>query len=590
MIRVPILCRGLLVFVIALGSTCLFAQLHDNSWVVGYANTLTPNDEFGHAKITFSNGFPEIQEYHTDIYSFWHTNATMSDADGRWIFSFNGIDVENADFERMENGLQLNETNANDYGLRQGALCLPWPGDADRYALVYQERSLSVSPLFFYGATVEFAEIDMRLDQGLGAVTTKRQELKRDSLQLGKLSALRHGNGRDWWVHINRYNSARFYRYLFDPVGFTLIDSFDVDFPLETMNAVGQRCFSTDGRYFAEYNTTGPDTGYFLDLFEVDRCSGLFYNQQQIKIGEGELFVASGCAFSPNSRFVYVSMQQYILQYDLWAPDVAVSRDTVAVYDGFADPFATPFNMAQLASDGKIYLSTGNATPYLHIIHQPDLPGDSCSVEQRGIKLPVNMFMGLPTFPHYRLGPQDGSPCDTLGLDNMPRAAYRWASDTLHEREVAFHDLSYYEPATWTWDFGDGATSTVRHPTHIYAADGYYQVCLTVSNVNGSHTKCREVNIGLPVGTAEAHALLGSIEVYPNPTYGQLTVALERPLTTVATFELHDALGRCVHREQLAPGYHQQTITLPALSAGLYYYALRQRGRVLYSGPLSVQE
>ena len=327
---------------------------------------------------------------------------------------------------------------------------------------------------------------------------------------------------------------------------------------------------------------------YYLDLFEVDRCSGRLSNQRHIDLGGGEFLVGSGCAFSPNSRFVYLSMHRYVLQFDLWADDVAASRDTVAVYDGFADPFATVFNMAQLAPDGKIYLSTGNGTKYMHIIHRPDLPGDSCQVEQRGIELPVYMYMGLPNFPHYRLGPQDGSPCDTLGLDNHPRAAYRWAGDTLNAREVAFHDLSYYEPTNWNWDFGDGATSTQRHPVHTYAEDGYYNACLTVSNANGSHTACREVNIGLPVNTREAHPLLGGVAVYPNPTASVLTLALDRPLAAAAVFELYDGLGRRVHAEPLAAGYHEQGVQLPPLPTGPYHYVLYRNGRVLHSGMLAI--
>ena len=38
----------------------------------------------------------------------------------------------------------------------------------------------------------------------------------------------------------------------------------------------------------------------------------------------------------------------------------------------------------------------------------------------------------------------------------------------------------------WHWDFGDGATSTEREPTHVYAADGTYAVTLTVTDNEGN--------------------------------------------------------------------------------------------------------
>ena len=38
---------------------------------------------------------------------------------------------------------------------------------------------------------------------------------------------------------------------------------------------------------------------------------------------------------------------------------------------------------------------------------------------------------------------------------------------------------------SWTWDFGDGNTALIQHPTHIYAGPGFYNVMLTVVNNSG---------------------------------------------------------------------------------------------------------
>lgn len=48
----------------------------------------------------------------------------------------------------------------------------------------------------------------------------------------------------------------------------------------------------------------------------------------------------------------------------------------------------------------------------------------------------------------------------------------------------------------YRWEFGDGATSDRREGLHEYAADGRYQVCLTVSTACGSDTYCQEVRVG----------------------------------------------------------------------------------------------
>ncbi|MBP6456088.1 MAG: PKD domain-containing protein [Chitinophagaceae bacterium] len=38
---------------------------------------------------------------------------------------------------------------------------------------------------------------------------------------------------------------------------------------------------------------------------------------------------------------------------------------------------------------------------------------------------------------------------------------------------------------SYLWDFGDGSTSTLKDPKHLYKKDGYYNVCLTASNEYG---------------------------------------------------------------------------------------------------------
>lgn len=51
---------------------------------------------------------------------------------------------------------------------------------------------------------------------------------------------------------------------------------------------------------------------------------------------------------------------------------------------------------------------------------------------------------------------------------------------------VNFTDLSSNTPTAWAWDFGDGGTSNLQNPSHVYATAGTYSVSLTASNGSGS--------------------------------------------------------------------------------------------------------
>ena len=73
---------------------------------------------------------------------------------------------------------------------------------------------------------------------------------------------------------------------------------------------------------------------------------------------------------------------------------------------------------------------------------------------------------------------------------------------------LQFTDTSTGDPTTWFWDFGDGATSTERHPVHTYTAPGTYTVSLTVTSAGGSNTmtKMRHVTVtsAVQIGLGDA--------------------------------------------------------------------------------------
>jgi len=59
---------------------------------------------------------------------------------------------------------------------------------------------------------------------------------------------------------------------------------------------------------------------------------------------------------------------------------------------------------------------------------------------------------------------------------------------------VQFKDLS--ENATeWSWDFGDGNTSTDRNSVYTYFSAGNYNVILTVTNLNGTNSKLATITV-----------------------------------------------------------------------------------------------
>ena len=53
---------------------------------------------------------------------------------------------------------------------------------------------------------------------------------------------------------------------------------------------------------------------------------------------------------------------------------------------------------------------------------------------------------------------------------------------------VGFTDTSANSPKLWSWNFGDGNTSTAENPSNTYTTAGVYPVSLTATNAAGANT------------------------------------------------------------------------------------------------------
>jgi len=96
---------------------------------------------------------------------------------------------------------------------------------------------------------------------------------------------------------------------------------------------------------------------------------------------------------------------------------------------------------------------------------------------------------------------------------------------------VQFKDLSTNNPTSWSWQFGDGTSSSEQNPRHIYPQIGAYDVRLTVSNDYGSDTAYKT---GSAVETP-ATTVQQTMIVTAAPTVVKTTETIVAPATTMAS-------------------------------------------------------
>ncbi|MGA2933788.1 MAG: PKD domain-containing protein [Methanomicrobiales archaeon] len=86
---------------------------------------------------------------------------------------------------------------------------------------------------------------------------------------------------------------------------------------------------------------------------------------------------------------------------------------------------------------------------------------------------------------------------------------------------VQFTDTSSGSPTSWSWDFGDGGSSTDQNPGYTYTTGGNYTVSLTATDAEGSDTATEDEYI--TVSSAPVASFTGSPTSGSPPLFVQFT-------------------------------------------------------------------
>ncbi len=150
------------------------------------------------------------------------------------------------------------------------------------------------------------------------------------------------------------------------------------------------------------------------------------------------------------------------------------------LYNLFAYPTGTPpFTYNWMFSNGNVSASANPITYFsnnsgVNWAEVSIIDATGCS-SSYSLVIPVtpptgNCFSGFSTYGNY----QFGNPGEVFFLANgLPSGA------------------------SYSWDFGDGTSSTTANPSHIYASTGFYTVCLTTTYNGCVFTTCSNEYVDL---------------------------------------------------------------------------------------------
>ncbi len=396
----------------------LHAQLSDKVWLGGYEE-FPGVPGYGQFELRFQNGGLQVAQ--TPLaFNLESTSSVASDPEGNLLFYSNGCEVANRNHVVMPNGSGLNPGSISEqvcpwkgYIVPQGALNLPMPDDSLRYCLLQigaaydPGRKLRLGP-FYYSV------IDMSLQNGLGDVASKNNVLL--DADLGSSTAVRHANGRDWWVLVPEFGNVKWHIFLLSPQGFEAMPPQIMSLGNGTCEHQGQTSASLDGSMIANWGDCK------VTVLGFDRCAGLLSESLELP-APAHWFAGGGVVFSPSGRYLFATSHNVLFRADLESNTPKLDTMRFSYGQG---PYTVPGNTFHYLVNGpdeKIYGNIPSRARYFHVLKNPEEIGiANINFVPQDVQLPVANARTLPYFPNFRLYDLPGSPCDTLGI-NAPVSA-----------------------------------------------------------------------------------------------------------------------------------------------------------------------
>lgn len=431
------------------------AQREGDSFALGYCDFMFSHgciEPFGSAIYKFNElGIEDIIEPAGLNLNTSYSRAAFSDRhSGDLIFASNGWRLVNrqgqvlsyklwrSDFEAPHN---FNDTANLLY--THNPLFLPDPGDSTKAYLFYGQYQT----WFWTGQGPRWNDIVFTyayLDIPSQSLISQNNVLISDTTAIGGIGAVRHANGRDWWiVKPGRYQDE-FFVGLLTPQGINFEKRI---FPEIEHLEQARPCsyFSQMGDVFV--NATGFP--HRILRFDFDRCSGLLSNYELHSVIDS---VWSGDwmapALSPDGSKFYFRRSSFpygtqgtggLFQYDF---------DSELIYkitDISSNPQLTS-NYNQMLLSSRFFNENDSMIRTLSTINEPDKIGLECNlVLNTDTILNIANFLSPSAIVNFRLGKIAGSPCDTV-VSSVNQVVEKEAHIQLYPnptRDIVYLDFPY---------------------------------------------------------------------------------------------------------------------------------------------------
>lgn len=124
---------------------------------------------------------------------------------------------------------------------------------------------------------------------------------------------------------------------------------------------------------------------------------------------------------------------------------------------------------------------------------------------------------------------------------------------------------------SWSWNFGDGSSSTIQNPSHNYAAPGNYTVSL---QINGQCTYSELISVG-SVDLSVLGNDIFSVELIPNPATDLVRIDFKEVLKEEVNLQLISLDGRLLQEYTVSSASKYFDLNCTKLLASVYFVRLK---------------
>jgi hypothetical protein len=322
-------------------------------------------------------------------------SSISDDITGRLLFYTDGYNIYDSTNNIMQNGSNAGLNNS----LTQ-TIIIKKPGSNNIFYVFTPDMQGGLVYNINYpnARGVNYAEVDMSLNGGLGSVTSIFNSLK-DTSNCEKLTAVYHSNGQDIWLIGHEYKNNIFFAFLITSLGINttpiisaagpVINTWQTGTPgSSNYDAIGELKASPNGNKLAF-------TTYYNGITcitDFDKSTGSVSNPISLSIEAG----GYGVSFSPDNKMVYITgvdtstlQPNYPTKGKIYQFDISLNNQS-AIQNSRTTIYTDTngmFRSLKLGVDGKIYVSRGNGADYLGVINNPNKNGLSCNYIHNGLYL-----------------------------------------------------------------------------------------------------------------------------------------------------------------------------------------------------------